>query len=270
MNSIAHSECREMLAQHALTALDAQQVQTMTSHLETCTDCRAELEKWQETASLLALVAQPTEPPPEVRSRILRELNKSGANDRTMHQSGQNVVEMRPIQAIGSWLSWQALTAAATLLALGLALFLLWRENTRNQQELARLSTEIEQTNQQLRRDRELIGILTSPGVRRALLSGTSVAPSARATIAYDPSGQAILLATGLPPAPAGKAYQLWFIVGKQPLPGKLFSPRGTGEGFLSDHVPAAALDAAVFAVTLEPENGGNTPTGAIYLSSAS
>jgi anti-sigma-K factor RskA len=78
-----------------------------------------------------------------------------------------------------------------------------------------------------------------------------------------------VLLANGLPPAPAGKEYQLWFIVGSNaPMPGKTFAPDDAGHGRLRDQVPQHALDSAVFAITLEPAGGSPAPTSQIYLSS--
>ena len=100
-----------------------------------------------------------------------------------------------------------------------------------------------------------------------AELAGTKDAPSAHAMLAVDSkSGHAMLMAKGLPQAPAGKAYQLWFIAGTRPIPGKVFKPDPSGNAMLDDQLPAAALNAATFAVTLEPQNGVPTPTGSMYL----
>jgi anti-sigma-K factor RskA len=101
-------------------------------------------------------------------------------------------------------------------------------------------------------------------------LAGTKVMPQAHAMLAYDKNGRAILMAKGLPPAPAGKAYQLWFIAGGQPMPGKVFTTDASGSGSLNDQTPPEARNSAVFAITLEPENGVKSPTGEMYLISAS
>jgi len=101
-------------------------------------------------------------------------------------------------------------------------------------------------------------------------LAGTKLVPEAHGMLAYDKNGRAILMAKGLPPAPAGMAYQLWFIAGGQPMPGKVFRTDASGAGTLKDQVPAQARTAAVFAITLEPEKGVQSPTGQIYLSSPS
>jgi anti-sigma-K factor RskA len=75
-----------------------------------------------------------------------------------------------------------------------------------------------------------------------------------------------VLLADNLPPAPAGKAYQLWFIVGDKPQPGTVFTPDATGHAEVRDQAPAAGRNATVFAVTLEPSGGVSAPTGDKYL----
>ena len=97
-------------------------------------------------------------------------------------------------------------------------------------------------------------------------LAGTPVATGATAKLTYDITGRALLVTNGLPRAPEGKEYQLWFIVGDKPLPGKPFNPDNTGRSVTSDEVPEAARNSAVFAVTLEPAGGVQSPTGAIYL----
>jgi anti-sigma-K factor RskA len=77
------------------------------------------------------------------------------------------------------------------------------------------------------------------------------------------------LIASKLPNVPQGKAYQLWFIVGnKPPMPGKTFVPDKAGDAVLKDEMPREAIDANVFAITVEPELGSTAPTSPIYLRS--
>ena len=115
---------------------------------------------------------------------------------------------------------------------------------------------------------REAIEIVNAPGARMSELAGTKEMPGAHGMVAYDKNGRAILMAKGLPPPPAGKAYQLWFIAGGKPMPGKVFMTDASGTGTLTDNMPSAAMNAPIFAITLEPMGGVQTPTGAIYLSS--
>jgi anti-sigma-K factor RskA len=126
------------------------------------------------------------------------------------------------------------------------------------------------QENRRLEGENEIVKLLTEPGSRLAELKGTAQATGANAKLAYDRNGRALLLANGLPPAPAGKEYQLWFIVGSNaPVPGKTFAPDTAGRGTMRDQVPQQALDSAVFAITLEPAGGSSAPTSQIYLSSS-
>jgi len=103
------------------------------------------------------------------------------------------------------------------------------------------------------------------------VLAGTNVAPGARAQLAFDRStGHAMLFAHNLPAAPQGKAYQLWFISGGKVMPGKVFTPDSAGSAVVEEQVPVSQMDAAaVFAVTLEPAAGVQTPTGEKYLLSS-
>jgi anti-sigma-K factor RskA len=156
------------------------------------------------------------------------------------------------------------------LVGLSISLLFAWKEKRANNAEVARLYFEMQQTKAELQHEREVVSFLTSPGAHMAELAGTNMAPGAHAMIAYDKSGQAMLMAKGLPAAPSGKAYQLWFIKDGKKMPGNVFKTDPSGSGTLKDQMPAEAMNAAVFAITLEPENGVATPTGAVYLVSGS
>ena len=68
-----------------------------------------------------------------------------------------------------------------------------------------------------------------------AELGATPMAPSATAKIAFDKTGHAMLMAQGLPAAPANMEYQLWFIVGNEKMPGKTFTDRWQWQWVLID-----------------------------------
>src|SRR3954466_14488020 len=89
-----------MLAAHALGALDEVEARRGEEHLETCAECRAELEDWNATACALAYSVAPAEPPPELRSRILESVRASDAassrkiTGKTRREASSNVVAM--------------------------------------------------------------------------------------------------------------------------------------------------------------------------------
>lgn len=247
---MAHADYKEMLPAHALSALDASEAQALNEHLAECAECRQELAHWENTAAALALSAPRMEPSPAVRERIMNAVRAE--KDASADQNARIIPFASPRRSV--WTSFGSLGAiAAVILFVGLivGIVVLWKQNRR------------------LKEEHRLVQLLTEPGSRLAELKGTPQASGAFAKLAYDKNGRAVLLANGLPPAPQGKEYQLWFIVGSNPpVPGKTFAPDNAGHGTLNDQVPKQALDSAVFAITLEPAGGVKAPTGAIYLSS--
>lgn len=286
---MTHEDYQELLAANALTALDADDVRALNTHLESCASCRSEMSAWDNTAALLALDTSPVEPRAQVRERILASVraedradNLAGNRLRPIadadHPAGAsqreaNVLAFEPRrrniwESLGSF---GAIAAAVVFVGLVVSLMVFWQQNRTNQKELARMSAELNQVREQLDHERLVVTLLTSPDARMAKLTGTDMAPAAHAMLAYDRNGRAMLMAKGLPAAPRGMAYQLWYIVANKPMPGKVFKTESSGDGTLQDDIPAEAMNAAaVFAVTLEPENGVRAPTGAIYLRSSS
>jgi anti-sigma-K factor RskA len=273
---MVHEEYREMLSAHALAALDHESEHALNEHLSQCATCREELDQWNASAAALALAANPAEPSPRVRDRILDQIQAEAQNAQSESTStvvaGPQVLPFKQPprnvwQSIGSL---GAIAAAVIFAALLVSLIMLWKQNREAHAELTKLSNETKTLQEDLARKNKALQMLAAPGTRMAELSATNMAPGASAKLAFDKNGHAMLMAKGLPAAPRGKAYQLWYIVGNKPMPGKVFTPDSAGNGVLEDQMPAVAMNSAVFAVTLEPASGMPTPTGAIFLHSGS
>ncbi len=257
---------------HALTALDPGDARLLTAHIEHCSECRSTLDQWEETVALLAFDAGGVEPSRQLRERILHATRNTPASSQAGGQTAEatNVIPMPVRRSEGfSMQSWTAIAAVFAFAAFVISLLVLWSQHNASRQELALLSMQVKDAQQQLARQRGAIEIVTTPGTQSVELEGTEVAPEAHATVAYDRSGRAVLLANNLPPTPEGKAYQLWFVVSGQLTPGKLFSPDASGHGSLEDQIPAKARGSTGFAITLEPAGGVAAPTGQIYLRSS-
>src|SRR5258705_884688 len=276
---MTHEDYKELLAAKALSALDAADAHALHTHLQGCTDCQFEMVELANAAALLASQAAPLEPSTKVRERILasvRDEVRAGFRiDRVSPDVSQrhgNVLAFeRPARNVWSSLgSFGTLAATFVLVALIIALAVLWQKNRTTQSELVRLKAEMNQTQAQLTRNHAMAELLTSPDAHMAKLTGTKVAPDAQAMLAYDKNGHAMLMAKGLPSAPEGMAYQLWYIKDNKKMPGKVFTPDAAGMGTLEDQIPAVAREAAFFAITLEPKAGVQVPTGSIYLLSSS
>ena len=247
---MVHEDYKEMIPARALSALDAADARALNDHLSDCAECRMELQEWEATAAAMALSAKPMEPSPEVRERLLNEIRKD--------LSVPQVIPFRSATR-NIWTSFGSLSAIAAVIlvtVLIVGLIMLLRENRELQAEL--------------RRSQEFLQLVNTPGSRVAELKSTGVGAGATAKLVYDNNGHAMLMAKKLPNVPEGKAYQLWFIVGSNPpMPGKTFVPDGAGQGVLKDQMPQAALNSAIFAITMEPAGGVPLPTGEIYLASS-
>ena len=246
---MVHDDYKEMIPARALSALDAAEEQALNEHLENCAECRKDLEDWQATAAALSLTSDPAEPSPQVRERILSEVRKDLSSS-----SKSEVIPFKSTPKRNVWSSFGSLGAIAAVVlfaALSIGLAVLWRQN------------------QRLKTADEFVALVNTPGARVSELRESELGQGAIAKLAYDRNGRAILMASKLPSVPQGKAYQLWFIVGnKPPMPGKTFVPDRTGNVVLKDELPRDAIDANVFAITVEPESGSNAPTSPIYLRS--
>lgn len=250
--TMVHNDYKEMIPVHALAALDAADERALSEHLAHCAECRRELAAWQTTAASLALSAKPMEPSPQVREKLLTQIRSEKSGSEESVKSPSTVLPFKAPQrnlwnSLGSFGSIAAVILFAALIV---SVFVLWQQN------------------RALRQQNEFFQLLAAQGTKMAELSGTAEATGATAILAYDPSGHAMILTKGLPQAPQGKEYQLWFIVGNNKIPGKTFATDSSGHSMMKDEVPEVARKAAVFAVTLEPTGGVRSPTGAIYLRS--
>jgi anti-sigma-K factor RskA len=280
---MTHEECKERLAEHALGALEAAEARTMEEHLSACAACRAELSEWSSTVAALAYSAPLAEPPVELRSRLLENIRAikvepSGgarkrpgdaveAREKQSLPVAINVIPL-PVRSSG-WSGPQkfwALAASVAFAALIVMLFVLWNRNLTTEAQLARLNRDLQTTQEQLRHEQEISRMFIAPDTRVATLSGTEMAPHAHARLAYNKAGGAMMIVDELPPAPAGKDYQIWFIADGKPMPGGVFKPDEAGHVEMHAEIPVAARNAVAFAVTLEPQGGTAAPTGQKYL----
>jgi anti-sigma-K factor RskA len=261
-----HEAYKMMLPLHALSSLDSDEASSLEQHLASCAECRSELDAWQASTGALAYVAEPLEPSPGVRTRILESVRQEPRPQRS-----ETVLPFaRPAPVVKSSPSWMLSIAAVIIVALALGLVLTWQLYRSAQTNLARVKEELEANSAKLEREISALQVLTAPGARRAELAGTREAPAAHAMVAVDDkTRRAVFMAQGLPQAPAGKAYQLWFIAGAKPMPGKVFKTDSAGNAMMmDDQMTIEALKAGAFAVTLEAQDGVQTPTGPMYLKS--
>ncbi len=291
-----HEDYKELVGLEALGALAADESVALAAHLSTCAGCRAELDELRETAAALVYTVAPVAPPASLRALVLdsvSKINRQVSSDETGGDAGRSETRessntihagdaRTPLDEYGVWqllaahpaLRYGTLAAALVLFALAATSGVLWSRNRELRAEVARMETdanrmqeELTRGQQELVRAHEIEEVVTTPDAPVTVLAGTKEAPQARARLVYDKgTGRAFLATTNLPPAPAGKEYQLWYIAGGVPLPGGVFNTDARGRAVLRDFVPVAGRNASLFAITLEPTGGLPAPTGAKFL----
>ena len=155
---------------------------------------------------------------------------------------------------------WPTAWAAAALLCLSAAVYFSGRERQYAEESL-HLRRQLGEQTTELHRLREAFVILGASGTAEVSFgNGLPTQPIGR--IFVNPTRGVMMTASHLPPAPAGRLYEMWIIPkGGAPRPAGLFQSRDddTAVQFGPGAVDIAAT--AAVAVTLENEAGAPQPT---------
>jgi hypothetical protein len=171
----------------------------------------------------------------------------------------------------GGWLA----TAALLLLTIALGAYgvSLRQRVDALQAELREATTRLNRTEQQLvaavrvAEGAEMrMAVLTAPDLRQVNLAGQTPAPGAAGRAFWSGSRGLVFAATNLPPLPAGRTYQLWYLTAAAPVSAGLFAPDAAGTIAVAFDPPPPGIPPTGLAVSIEPEGGVPAPTGAIYL----
>lgn len=243
---------------YALGALDGEELAEFEAHLATgCATCAERLRETREALTLAAEALPQVAPPPELRSRVLERI----AAERPLAAAPPVPSPAARRRRALWWAGWTGLAVAAALLMVVNAQLKTTRQELRGLQDrLATLQTELAQREETLR-------FLSDPAVRYVSLGGLKPTPEASAWLLWNPATRkGLLLARGLPSAPAGHAYELWALAGAEPVPAGVFTVDAGGRGLLRLPPLPAGYTYDAFAVTLEPVPGMPKPTGPMHL----
>ncbi|HEU4367384.1 MAG TPA: anti-sigma factor [Methylomirabilota bacterium] len=258
-----HDVFDELAAVYAAGALDGDDLVRFESHLaEGCEHCRLALLDSREALTRMALAGPPAAPPADVKAALLARVTAQ---------------ESRPARrppGRASWVPWAAATAAVAAVAAMLSGGMV---ASRYEARLGQMARETAAVRERLQRNeaalreqvaayRDTVELLRDPATRVIELRGAGPSPEARARLVWHDAAGGHLIVANLPPAPAGKAYELWTLGGPAPRPAGVFQVDASGRA--THRVEPALGPATRFAVTLEPEAGAPAPTGPIVLAS--
>ena len=248
MSEMPNDPMRDLVEDYALGLLDDAQRVSFETRLAGDADLRRELAATLETLGELGLSA-PAALSPALKQRVMaRVANTSPARTSTVLPFAAPAPRSRAAYYLGAAL------AASILLAVRFALD---ARDARNEAD----ATARSGARAIASRD-SLISQLTDPGTESVNLAATGDAkPVIKAYVSR--ARRIVTLSAGqLETLPAGRAYQLWFIVDGKPVPSATFKSDAAGRALLHEiALPARAVAAAV---TVEPEGGSSAPTSPV------
>ncbi len=231
----------ELLPAYVLDALDEEEKQMVAEYLAACQLCQAELRTYQATFEQLALTVPEATPSPALKDRLMARIQPT-------------LPTTQPIQTRASWRQSLAsflprlgpvwgIVSLVLIVFLIVSNLLLWQQFSQR----------------------------AEPVMQVVNLVGTEQAPNAHGVIVITDDGQrGRLVVEGLPPLGPQQQYQLWLVKDDQRDSGVVFPV--TEDGFWSGTIesPEPLTNYPHFDVSVEPEGGSTSPTGAPVLNSGS
>jgi len=249
-----NADLHHLSGAYAVDALDDAERAAFESHLLGCADCRAEVAELTAAGHSLAALTEAT-PPPSLRASVLSGISQvrplpplpedaaapvadavfSVASGPVAAEASDAVVV--PLRRRSRAATWLAGAAAAAVIAVG---GLVWSPWSNDSGTLSPVDQVVAAA--------DAVRVTSSKG-------------ELNAEVAYSRQlGRAAITVAGLPPAPEGKTYQLWF-VGSDGVARSagLLTPDADRRGsMVLEGDPSAA---AAVGMTVEPAGGSTAPT---------
>lgn len=231
-------ELREQYELYAMGVLEEPERSEIDAHLAREGDaCIAGVRRARELMAALGASAPLVQPPAHLRAKVLAQF---GEPRRTW-----------------SWTPvWIAVSAALAVAAVWLGFQ--WRAQV---QIVANARVEVQRKNHELARLNQALALMNDPSVREVVFGAGAPAPP-KGRVFVHPRQGVLLLAYNLPPAPAGKIYEMWVIPkGGSPVPAGLFQSEADGTALYMRQGAVDVATTGAVAVTLEAAAGALAPT---------
>jgi Anti-sigma-K factor rskA/Putative zinc-finger len=216
-----HATYMDEVGAYLLGALTDAERSAFERHLESCPECRHELERLRPAAELLPRSVDQVEPPPSLKRSLMEVVEREAAPQRSRRPLGERLLDklrpVRPLVAAGA-------LAVAALIGFGVA---------------------------QLGGGDE--GRTVQANVNQRVL------PKASGRLEVEGDGQAILEVRGMPSPGGGRVYQAWVQRDGMVDPQPTFEVGADGTGAVA--VPEDVSDAQAVLLTREPRGGSSAPS---------
>jgi anti-sigma-K factor RskA len=224
-----HERWADTAGAYLLGAMVSAERDEFEAHLATCAVCREEVDELRPAAEALPMASPPMLPPPELKGRIMAEVEREAALLGAAGAGADRPERPRRERRGLGWLSGWRLAPVATALLIA--------------------------------------GVLAGSALDRD--DGTRSYPfEGRATAQLEVEGdKATLVASNLPAPPEGRVYEVWVMPKGSDTPEPtdvLFTPREDGSAVAA--VPGSVDDVQQVLVTDEPRGGSDEPTGDLLM----
>jgi anti-sigma-K factor RskA len=220
----------ELYELYLLGALEFEQASEISDHVSRqCDHCLAQLKEASRVVASLPALAEVTQPPAELRARVL-------------------AIAAAPPAPAKARTQWPAAFALACAASVALAFWGLGQQN------------RLEELNRQRNELRNTLAILSESDTKTVSFGQAQNDPQGRVFISKN--GGVVFLGNRLPQLAGGKTFEFWLVPAKgNPQPAGLFktNAQGIAVNVLAKSVNPA--DYAAVAVSIEPAGGSPQPT---------
>ncbi len=251
-----HKIAYELIEEFVFGTLSQTEHEAVAKHLETgCDICLArELEVAEVSIELAEGLVQEN-PATKLRVNLLNEISREQTT----------VAASSPATPIWS-------RTIATLAVAASILLLIWANSLRT--ELSATKDRLENSQTQIARllqdssvQQDASYLFSLPCTKMVSLNGVEPNETSFANVVLHPDENfAVAYIYRMPPAPAGKEYQLWVELDGEPISVGVFSVDTDGEALVKMQALPAPLSIGGFQVTIEPQGGLDLPSGMLYL----
>jgi anti-sigma-K factor RskA len=235
-----HERWVDAAGAYVLEAMPEDEREAFERHLDGCAICREEVAELLPAAHALPMASPQMVPPPELKTRIMAEVEREAALLAQAGTADRPAPEPRPRRR---WLvGWRLAPVAAALLVAGVL------AGTALDRDPSGPAQPVERT----------VAVKVDP----------ERAPGGSAELRVS-GGEAMLVGTGMPAPPDGRIYQVWVMPKGSNTPEPtdvLFAPRR--DGSIVAAIPDVR-DAKMVLVTDEPLGGSDEPSRTPFMTAA-
>ncbi len=239
---MTHEELSEMYELYALGVLDSDEKIEIEEHLERgCKECSDGVKRALELNAMLLTLPEQVKPPKRLRRRVLASIGAESAPR-------------------GWTLGW-AIAAGCLAVALAVVGLRLSGDLRSSKAQLEEARRDLRASNSQLSKMQEILQFLNEPSTVQATFGGGQPQPP-RGRVFVNANRGVLLIASNLPPVPAGKTYEMWVVPkGGAPIPAGLFQSDAQGNAVHLLPGPVDKAHTAAIGVSVEPAAGSAAPT---------